>query len=74
MKITIKKYRVQLDPNCWAWNVEIESKDSKWCESFGSEDQLMMFIRGFTAGCHMNKFFNLETIWDKDIGRLEIDT
>lgn len=52
-KIEIKRYSLSLDPSIDVFNVVLENEGSSWNESFGSEAELLAFLRGVKAGCGM---------------------
>jgi hypothetical protein len=45
----ITRYRLNLNPPADIFGIEIESPQGTWKESFGSENDLRIFLRGVTA-------------------------
>jgi len=48
--ITVKKYRVELDPPCEVYHVEVARGDGVWDETCSSREHLEIFLRGVQAG------------------------
>ena len=50
IKVTVKKYLVELDPPIEVYCVEVARGDGVWDETCSSREHLEIFLRGIQAG------------------------
>ena len=51
VQITIKKYRVHLEPPVDVYHVAVARGDGVWEETCPTREHLQMFLQGVRAGC-----------------------
>ena len=54
LKVTITRHEVVLDPPIQVFHVEVENEGGSWEETWGSERELQVFLRGMKVGVEMS--------------------